>query len=87
MNIFIILVIGSFIGWVANLFIYGHGLGLKGDMATGILGSFVGLFVYSTIRNLPLTVWEAVGISIVGAATFLLIVDLFTARRNSGKLI
>lgn len=82
MNIFIILVVGSFIGWVANLFIYGHGLGIRGDIATGILGAFVGLFIYSTIRSMPLTPWEAVGITIVGASTFLLVVDLFTSRRR-----
>lgn len=82
MNIFIILLVGSFIGWVANLFIYGHGFGLKGDIATGILGAFVGLFIYSSIRNIPLTMGEAVGITIVGASSFLLIVDLFTSRRR-----
>lgn len=82
MNIFIILVIGSFVGWMANLFIYGRGFRIKGDIATGILGSFVGLFIYSSIRNTPLTMWEAIGISIVGAATFLLVVDLFSSRKR-----
>lgn len=82
MNIFIVLIVGSFIGWVANLFIYGHGFGIKGDVAAGILGAFVGLFIYSSIRSLPLTAWEAIGISIVGSSTFLLIVDLFSSRRK-----
>ena len=87
MNIFIILVIGSFIGWIANLFIYGHGFGLRGDISAGILGAFIALFIYSTIKDFPLTMLESVGISVLGATAFLLIVDWVSVRRTRRRLL
>lgn len=50
-SIFIILVFGAIVGWLAGIIVKGYGLGLFGNIAVGIVGSLIGswLFGYSGI--------------------------------------
>ncbi len=43
------LIIGIVAGWLAGKLTRGHGFGLIGDLAVGILGSFVGGFLFRHI--------------------------------------
>ena len=86
MNIIIFLLVGLLAGWLASLLIEGHGLGIAGDLVVGIIGSFIGGFVYNTIGASDRGFWGAVGTSIVGAVLFLFIAKLVFGRLRLQKL-
>jgi len=46
MNIFIFLLIGLVAGWLAGVITKGRGFGLVGDLVVGVVGAFVGGFVF-----------------------------------------
>ncbi len=43
------LVLGAIVGWLAGKIMSGHGYGIIWDVVLGIMGSFVGGFVFSLI--------------------------------------
>ncbi len=47
MSIIIWIVFGAVVGWLANMFMKGSGIGLIGNIIVGILGSFLGGFISS----------------------------------------
>lgn len=49
MNILVWIVFGAVVGWLANLFMKGSGIGIVGNIIVGILGSFLGGFISSLI--------------------------------------
>ncbi len=72
------LLIGAVAGWLAGRLTDGGGFGLLGNMAVGIIGAFVGGFLFGLapvsvevgLIGAPLT-------AVVGAAAFLFVVGLF----------
>ena len=46
MAILLILVVGAVAGWLAGLIMKGSGFGLLGDIGIGIVGGFVGGFLF-----------------------------------------
>jgi uncharacterized membrane protein YeaQ/YmgE (transglycosylase-associated protein family) len=49
-SLLIFLVIGVLAGWLAGIVVKGAGLGLIGDMVTGVIGSFIGGWLFSTLN-------------------------------------
>ena len=47
--ILIILVLGAIAGWLAGLIMKGTGFGLIGDIVIGIIGAFVGQYLFSAL--------------------------------------
>jgi uncharacterized membrane protein YeaQ/YmgE (transglycosylase-associated protein family) len=50
MPIIIMLAIGAVAGWLAGFITKGRGFGLIGDIVLGILGAFVGQFVFGWLH-------------------------------------
>src|SRR5437870_4413587 len=82
MGLLWIIIIGAVAGWLAGLFMKGHGFGLLGDIVVGIIGAFIGgsLFHQSGVE---------IGHGLAGliaafvcAVFFLAIVRIFTGRRT-----
>jgi uncharacterized membrane protein YeaQ/YmgE (transglycosylase-associated protein family) len=48
-GILIILVVGAVAGWLAGLIVRGAGFGLIGDIIIGIVGAFVGGWLFSRL--------------------------------------
>ena len=71
------LIVGVIAGWLAGNIMKGGGFGLIGDLAVGIIGSFIGgtLFGYLGLSNAYGTVGE-IGVATVGAILLLWIVRL-----------
>lgn len=78
-NILIWLVLGAVAGFLANLFVYGGSGDLVSNIIVGIIGAFLGGFVFSLLGSGA----EATGlnatsilVAFVGAVVFLLILKL-----------
>jgi len=76
-------IIGAIAGWLAGMFMKGRGFGLVGDIIVGIVGAFLGTFLFRTFgvgAGGGLT--GLLIVAFVGAIVLLFILRLFTARRG-----
>jgi uncharacterized membrane protein YeaQ/YmgE (transglycosylase-associated protein family) len=76
-SIIVILIIGLIAGWLAGK-IMGGGFGLIGDIIIGIIGAFIGTWLWGVL-HLPVIAnfWiSAIVISVVGACILLFILRL-----------
>jgi uncharacterized membrane protein YeaQ/YmgE (transglycosylase-associated protein family) len=87
MNIIVFLVIGLIAGWIAGLVMEGHGLGTLADIIIGVIGAFVGGFIFNMLGVIVYGFWGSVGMSAVGAIVFLFLARLISgSQKPSGKL-
>lgn len=74
-SLFIFLLIGAVAGWAAGMIVKGYGFGLLGNIVVGVLGSFVGGWLFA--RFVPMHQFGAaqplIGAT-VGAVILLLLV-------------
>ncbi|HUO11684.1 MAG TPA: GlsB/YeaQ/YmgE family stress response membrane protein [Caulobacteraceae bacterium] len=49
-SLLIFLVIGALAGWLGGIVVRGYGLGLVGDIVVGVIGSFIGGWLFSHFR-------------------------------------
>ena len=49
MNVVWFLVVGLVAGWLAGVLVKGGGFGVIGDIAVGILGAFIGGFLFTSL--------------------------------------
>lgn len=79
-SLLVIIVVGIVAGWLAGLIVAGGGLGLIGDLVVGILGAFIGNWMFAHFH------WH-LGVGLVGAiihATVGAVVLLFVLRLVGG---
>lgn len=76
-SLLIFLLIGAIAGWLAGLIVKGYGFGLLGNIVIGIIGSFIGgwLFNHFHIMSTGGFVGAIVGAT-VGAVILLLLLRL-----------
>ena len=76
------LVVGLIAGWLASLLVGGPG-GLVADIIVGIVGAFIGGWIFSAahVRTPFHGFANAVFVSFVGAVGLLLLMRLFRPRR------
>lgn len=53
--IIVVVVIGAAIGWLSSLAVGGTGLGLQGDVITGVIGAVIGNYLLPAIGLLKAT--------------------------------
>ena len=53
LNLIIWLLVGALAGWLAGQVVKGSGFGLFGNIVVGILGSFIGGFIFRMVGFLP----------------------------------
>ena len=85
MNIIAFLLVGLIAGWIAGSIVEGHGLGTLGDIVVGIVGAFVGGFIFDIFGITAYGFWGSLGMAVVGATVFLFIIGMFTGTHRSGK--
>ena len=73
MNIIWTLLIGIAAGWLSGQIMKGSGFGLLGDLVIGVLGSFVGAFLFSLIGLSAFGLLGNLLMSTVGAVVLLFI--------------
>ncbi|MEM8862843.1 MAG: GlsB/YeaQ/YmgE family stress response membrane protein [Chloroflexota bacterium] len=78
MNFIAWIVLGGVAGYIAGLIMKGGGFGLIGNVIVGIIGSFVGGWVFSTFLGFGAAGFnlQALLVAVVGAVILLFIVGL-----------
>ena len=77
MNPILFLLIGAAAGWIAGKIMKGEGFGVIGNIAVGVLGAFLGSWLFSVIG-----IWSAGGLlgelftAVIGAIVLLFLVGL-----------
>ena len=78
-------VIGAIAGWLAGLFMRGHGLGLIGDVIVGVIGAFIGAYIFHETAN-EFGGAGSLIVAFAGAILLLFVVRLFTGRKAGRRL-
>lgn len=76
MSIIVFLIVGLISGYLAGVFIRGRGLGILGDTLVGVVGSFVGGFLFKSFGLIADNLLGDIIVSFVGAALLLLVIKL-----------
>jgi uncharacterized membrane protein YeaQ/YmgE (transglycosylase-associated protein family) len=82
------IVVGGVAGLLASLLVRGTGLGLVGDIVVGIVGAFLGGFIYSLFGHAGVTGFNlySLVVAFIGAVVLLLIGRLlFGSRRRTSQ--
>ena len=80
MSILAFIFIGMLAGWFASLLIFGHGLGIVGDLIIGVVGAFVGGFFLDFLGFESYGFFSAMITSLAGASLFLGLMLLYNSR-------
>jgi len=77
MSILWFLVVGLVAGWLAGILVKGGGFGLVGDLIVGVIGAFLGGFLFSTFGvSMGGGLVGSLIVATVGAVVLLFIVRL-----------
>jgi uncharacterized membrane protein YeaQ/YmgE (transglycosylase-associated protein family) len=77
------LIIGLVAGWLAGVISKGSGFGLWGDLITGVVGAFVGGFLFNLIGISTYGVIGSIVVSTIGAVIFLWVLRMFTGTKKA----
>jgi uncharacterized membrane protein YeaQ/YmgE (transglycosylase-associated protein family) len=77
-SLVVILVVGLIAGWLAAKIVQGSGLGLIGDIIVGILGAFIGRWLFAHFHlRIGVNFWiDAILTATVGAVVLLALIRL-----------
>jgi uncharacterized membrane protein YeaQ/YmgE (transglycosylase-associated protein family) len=85
MSILAFILVGLFSGFLAGKIVEGHGFGTLGDIVVGIVGAFVGGFVFTNSGIHDGSLIGAVVTSTLGAIIFLVVAGLFSRSIHHQK--
>ncbi|AOY89646.1 transglycosylase [Marinobacter salinus] len=80
MNLILFLIIGGVAGWLAGLIMKGRGFGVLANIGIGIVGSFIGGFVF---RLLGLMAHGAVGELVTATFGAILLLAIVSAIKKA----
>jgi uncharacterized membrane protein YeaQ/YmgE (transglycosylase-associated protein family) len=63
-SLIILLIIGAIAGWLAGLVVKGYGFGLIGNIVVGVIGAFIGQWLFPSLG-----LWGADLVGIIISAT------------------
>lgn len=75
-NMIYFLLIGLVAGWLAGLIMKGRGYGLLGNLVIGVIGAFIGGYIFEFIGLSASGVLGSLVMSFVGAVVLLYLVQL-----------
>jgi uncharacterized membrane protein YeaQ/YmgE (transglycosylase-associated protein family) len=76
------LLVGLVAGCLAGKVMRVHGYGIIGDIVLGLIGAFVGGFLFSLFFAGGAGFWGSIGIAFLGACVLAGIARVFTARSD-----
>ena len=80
------LVVGLIAGWAASQVMRGTGFGLLGDIVVGLIGAFIGGFVFEALQGGGVLwstgFWESVLVAFLGACILLVAVRFMAPERD-----
>jgi uncharacterized membrane protein YeaQ/YmgE (transglycosylase-associated protein family) len=68
------LIIGAIAGWLAGVLVRGRGFGVLVDIIVGIVGAFLGSWVFGMLHIFPVTLAGTLLESVIGAVILLVII-------------
>jgi len=80
MAILIMLLVGAIAGWLAGLIMKGSGFGLLGDIGVGIVGGFIGGFLFRLLGLQAESLVGAIVSATAGAVVLLLVIRMFKKK-------
>jgi uncharacterized membrane protein YeaQ/YmgE (transglycosylase-associated protein family) len=80
------ILVGAVAGWLAGQFMRGNGFGLLGDIIVGVLGAFIGGYVFRAAGAELGGLLGSLIVAFGGALLLLFVVRLFTGRRGGRKI-
>jgi uncharacterized membrane protein YeaQ/YmgE (transglycosylase-associated protein family) len=81
MHILTFMLVGLLAGWLAGTVTRGQGLGVFADIGVGIVGAFIGAYLFSAMGLLAYGFIGHVVMAFLGAVVLLLVVGLFRRSR------
>ncbi len=75
------LLIGLIAGWIADMLVKNSSFGLVGDMVIGVIGAFIGGFIFSALGIEAYGLLGRILMAVVGAVVLLLLLNAFNKRR------
>jgi len=79
-NLVLFLVVGLVAGWLARRIMKGSGLGLVGDLVVGVIGAFLGVWLFGLLGISAGGILGLLVASIVGALLLLYVLRLIKKR-------
>jgi uncharacterized membrane protein YeaQ/YmgE (transglycosylase-associated protein family) len=77
------LIVGIVSGWLAGVVSRGGGFGLWGDLITGIVGAYVGGFLFNMMGISAYGMIGSIVVSTIGAVVFLWVLRMFTRNKTT----
>lgn len=68
------LIIGAIAGWLAGLLVRGRGFGILVDIIVGIVGAFLGGWIFGMLNIFPVGLTGTLLESVIGAVILLVII-------------
>jgi uncharacterized membrane protein YeaQ/YmgE (transglycosylase-associated protein family) len=75
-NLILFLVVGLVAGWLAGRIMKGKGFGLVGDLVVGVIGAFVGVWLFGLLGISGGGILGLLVASLVGALVLLFVIRL-----------
>jgi uncharacterized membrane protein YeaQ/YmgE (transglycosylase-associated protein family) len=82
MEFIYIIIIGLIAGWLAGLLFRGRGYGVGVDLVVGVLGAFLGWWIFSSLGAAPVGLVEQLGTALLGALVLLMRIKLIPRQGN-----
>lgn len=80
-GIVLLVVVGLVAGWLAGLIWKGSGFGLLGNLVVGVVGSFLGKFLFRTVGiSIGHGIIGAIIPALAGALVLLFVINLFKKK-------
>ena len=81
MHLITFLFVGLLAGWLSGAVMKGRGFGFFGDIGVGIVGSFVGAFIFDALGLSAYGFIANVIMAFLGAVTLLALIGLFRGNK------
>jgi uncharacterized membrane protein YeaQ/YmgE (transglycosylase-associated protein family) len=77
-SLIVVLIVGLVAGWLAAKIVQGTGLGIIGDIIVGVIGAYIGRWVFEHFHlRIGVNFWvDAILTATVGAVVLLLVIRL-----------
>jgi len=83
MDLLWFLLIGLVAGFLADMLVKGVSFGLLGEMVVGVIGAYVGGFLFSLMGIDAYGTFGAIIMATAGAVVFLLVLKMFDRRSHA----
>jgi uncharacterized membrane protein YeaQ/YmgE (transglycosylase-associated protein family) len=82
MHLITFLLVGLLAGWLSGTVMKGRGFGIFADIGVGIVGSFVGAYIFDALGLLAYGFVANVIMAFLGAVALLALIGLFRGKRS-----